>query len=225
MRKASVENFIYHEGLKLSSFTLLNGHCFLLEIFPNSIRCHWILRGHMTSNNETVSCQNLRQHCKIYDVRETKGRIFRKVLQPRSQRSPSLLRERTRVAAGHVAPRIWKPKVREGKNSKQLSLLLLCQGPREDCRLLYYQLMALVFEKVNKTRKNSIALKYPIVLLRTRLAIHLVYRAPAEILTKADVIHVNLTIALSFPFHEPLVRSMQIYQKLVLHVQTQATQT
>ena len=75
--------------------------------------------------------------------------------------------------------------------------------------------MARVFEKVNKTRRNS--LKYQIVLLRTRLAIHLVYRAPAEILT--NVIHVNLTIALSFPFHELHVRRMQIYQKLVLHVQ------
>ena len=77
--------------------------------------------------------------------------------------------------------------------------------------------MARVFEKVNKTRKSS--LKYQIVLLRTRLAIHLVYRAPAEILTKADVIHVNLTIALFFPFHELHVRRMQIYQKLVLHEQ------
>ena len=50
------------------------------------------------------------QHCKIYDVRETKGRIFRKVLQPRSQGSLSLLRERTRVSAGHVPPRIWLPR-------------------------------------------------------------------------------------------------------------------
>ena len=60
MRKASVENFIYHERLKLSSFMLLNGHCFQLEVFPNSVRCHWVLRDHMASNNETVSCQNLR---------------------------------------------------------------------------------------------------------------------------------------------------------------------
>ena len=156
MRKASVENFIYHEGLKLSSFTLLNCHCFLLEIFPNSVRCHRVLRGHVTSNNEKSPRG---QHCKIYDVRETKGRILRKVLQPRFQGSFSLLRERTLVAAGHVAPRTWEPKTREGKKSKQLSLWqkLLCQGPREDCRLLYYRLMARVFEKVNKTRKNSIA--------------------------------------------------------------------
>ena len=27
--------------------------------FPNSACCHWLLRGHMKSNNETVSCQNL----------------------------------------------------------------------------------------------------------------------------------------------------------------------
>ena len=47
----------------------------------------------------------------------------------------------------------------------------------------------------------------------------MVYRAPAEKLTKADVIHVNLTIALPFPFHERHVRRMQIYQKLVLLVQ------
>ena len=47
----------------------------------------------------------------------------------------------------------------------------------------------------------------------------MVYRAPAEKLTKADVIHENLTIALPFPFHELRVRRMQIYQKLVLLVQ------
>ena len=29
------------------------------EIFPNSARSHWLLWGHMTSNNETVFCQNL----------------------------------------------------------------------------------------------------------------------------------------------------------------------
>ena len=44
----------------------------------------------------------------------------------------------------------------------------------------------------------------------------MVYRAPAEKLTKADVIHENLTIALPFPFHELRVRRMQ---KLVLLVQ------
>ena len=57
--------------------------------------------------------------------------------------------------------------------------------------------MARVFEKFNQDPKNSIAQK-KIVLLGTRLAINLVYRAPAEKLTKAGVIHVNLTIALSF---------------------------
>ena len=30
-----------------------------LENFPNSARCHWLLRVHVTSNNETVSRQNL----------------------------------------------------------------------------------------------------------------------------------------------------------------------
>ena len=29
------------------------------EFFPKSARSHWLLRGHMTSNNETVSRQNL----------------------------------------------------------------------------------------------------------------------------------------------------------------------
>ena len=29
-----------------------------------------------------------------------------------------LLREKTLVAAGHVTPKIWEPKVREGKKSK-----------------------------------------------------------------------------------------------------------
>ena len=54
--------------------------------------------------------------------------------------------------------------------------------------------------------------------LGTRLAVYLVYGAPADKLTKAEntitavwvVIHVNLTSALSFPFHELHVRSMQI---------------
>ena len=60
--------------------------------------------------------------------------------------------------------------------------------------------------------------------------IHLVHRAPTDRLTKAEnnviiffkdycVIHVNLTFALSFPFHELHVWSMQNYEKLILHVQ------
>ena len=39
-----------------------NGLFLLLSswiLFPNSARSHWLLRGHMTSNNETVSRQNL----------------------------------------------------------------------------------------------------------------------------------------------------------------------
>ena len=31
------------------------------KLFPNSVRSRWLLLGHMTSNNETVSCQNLRR--------------------------------------------------------------------------------------------------------------------------------------------------------------------
>ena len=115
MRKASLENFFYHEGLKLSSFTLLNCHCFLLEIFSNSVRCRRVPRGHVTFNNEKSPRG---QHCKIYDLGETKGRILKKVLQPRSLGSLFLLQERTLVAPGHVAPRIWEPKIREGKKSK-----------------------------------------------------------------------------------------------------------
>ena len=68
----------------------------------------------------------------------------------------------------------------------------------------------------------------------TRLAIYLVYRASANNLTKAEntiaiifnlqtavwvVLHVNVTFALSFPFHELHLRSMQIYEKLILHLQ------
>ena len=29
------------------------------KLFPNSAHSHWLLQGHMTSNNETVSRQNL----------------------------------------------------------------------------------------------------------------------------------------------------------------------
>ena len=29
------------------------------KLFPNSAQSHWLLWGHMTSINETVSCQNL----------------------------------------------------------------------------------------------------------------------------------------------------------------------
>ena len=29
------------------------------KFLPNSVRSHWLLRGHMTSNNKTVSRQNL----------------------------------------------------------------------------------------------------------------------------------------------------------------------
>ena len=43
--------------------TVLWGNITLLlyswKFFPNSARSHWVLRGHMTSNNETVSRQNL----------------------------------------------------------------------------------------------------------------------------------------------------------------------
>ena len=37
---------------------------------PNSVHSHWLLRGHMTSNNRTVSRRTFlsRQHCKIYDA-------------------------------------------------------------------------------------------------------------------------------------------------------------
>ena len=33
------------------------------------------------------------------------------------------------------------------------------------------------------------------------------------------MLHVNMTFALSFSFHELHVRSMQIYEKLILHLQ------
>ena len=34
-------------------------YCYSWKFFPNSTCCHWLLQGHMTSNNETVSHQNL----------------------------------------------------------------------------------------------------------------------------------------------------------------------
>ena len=35
-------------------------HCFMAgNFFSNSARSHWLFRGHMTSNNENVSRQNL----------------------------------------------------------------------------------------------------------------------------------------------------------------------
>ena len=34
-------------------------YCYIAgSVFPNSARSHWLLRGHMASNNETVSRQN-----------------------------------------------------------------------------------------------------------------------------------------------------------------------
>ena len=43
----------------------------LLNFSPNSAHSHWLLRGHMTSNNKTVSRQKSLsgQQCKICDVR------------------------------------------------------------------------------------------------------------------------------------------------------------
>ena len=47
-------------------FTLL----YSWKFFPNRAHSHWLLGGHMTSNNETVSCQNLwvGNNCKIFDI-------------------------------------------------------------------------------------------------------------------------------------------------------------
>lgn len=51
------------------------GVCFIYKQFryfyPNSLRIHWLLRGHVTSNNKTFSCQKFlsRQHGTTYDVR------------------------------------------------------------------------------------------------------------------------------------------------------------
>ena len=42
------------EGLICGIFTVYSW-----KFFPNSARSHWLLQGHMTSNNETVSRQNL----------------------------------------------------------------------------------------------------------------------------------------------------------------------
>ena len=40
------------------------------DFFPNCMRSHWLLQGHVISNNKIVSPQKFlsRQHCKIYDV-------------------------------------------------------------------------------------------------------------------------------------------------------------
>ena len=36
---------------------ILNSCCYIADFSPNSARSHWLLRGHMTSNNKTVSRQ------------------------------------------------------------------------------------------------------------------------------------------------------------------------
>ena len=62
-----------------------------------------------------------------------------------------LLRERTlQVTAGHVAPKIWEPKIREGKKSRSLSLWqrLFSPGPRGVCRHVYYLKMSTTPEKI-----------------------------------------------------------------------------
>ena len=43
----------------------------IFNFFPNSARSHWLLPGHVTSNNETVACQKYLsgQHCEIDGVR------------------------------------------------------------------------------------------------------------------------------------------------------------
>ena len=41
--------------------TLTDTFLYSGKFFHNSARSHWLLRGHMTSNNETVSQQNLRE--------------------------------------------------------------------------------------------------------------------------------------------------------------------
>ena len=42
------------------------------KCFSNGIHSHWLLRGHMTYNNETFSRQNLSADniAKVYNVRE-----------------------------------------------------------------------------------------------------------------------------------------------------------
>ena len=42
------------EGLIFRIFTVYSW-----KFFPKSARSHWLLQGHITSNNETVSRQNL----------------------------------------------------------------------------------------------------------------------------------------------------------------------
>ena len=38
---------------------IINQYQYSWKFPPNNVRSHWLLRGHMTSNNETVSRQNL----------------------------------------------------------------------------------------------------------------------------------------------------------------------
>ena len=53
---------LFHLGCVLSDVQIsgLNRYCYTAgNFFLNSAHSHWLLRGHMTSNNETVSRQNL----------------------------------------------------------------------------------------------------------------------------------------------------------------------
>ena len=70
----NLKNIVIHCHF-CSSFLILTSYCFLIicqmlffEIrntlyswifLPNSARSHWLLRGHMTSNNETVTFSKL----------------------------------------------------------------------------------------------------------------------------------------------------------------------
>ena len=46
--------FVYRKSLETVKISGVKG---LMEISSHSARSHWLLRGHMTSNNQTVSRQ------------------------------------------------------------------------------------------------------------------------------------------------------------------------
>ena len=45
-------------GFKVTTYILTVAFFYNWKFLLNSARSHWLLRGHMTSNNETVSRQN-----------------------------------------------------------------------------------------------------------------------------------------------------------------------
>ena len=63
-------------GFKVTTYILTVALFYNWKFLLNSARSHWLLRGHMTSNNETVSRQNpwAREQCK--KIKTSEGNNF-----------------------------------------------------------------------------------------------------------------------------------------------------